>query len=388
MIAVVADDLTGAAELGGVGLRYNLRVEICTEVPVDHQAELLVIATDTRSGTMQEAMAETAVITSRLLVFKPDLLFKKIDSVLRGHVLAEVQAQLAVLGLKRALIVAANPALGRTIVNGQYYFHGEPIHTSGFAHDPEFAITSSGVAAMLRSNSTPVHIIQCHEPMPEEGIIVGEVQHTADLEAWAKRVETDTMVVGASGFFAALLDARFGKQDNKTSDFPALSGPALYVSGSTFLQSRLAIQHEKNKGGPVSYMPETIVSGKEPEEILFDAWSKEVASYVHDYAKAIIAIDPDSTRGTDVVAGVLRSYTARITKKVLQQATICELFIEGGATAWAVLQQAEFSTLQPVREMAPGVIRMRVHNKKGLYLTIKPGSYHWPEPILRFIYNR
>ena len=31
MIAVLADDLTGAAELGGIGLRYNLRVELCRQ---------------------------------------------------------------------------------------------------------------------------------------------------------------------------------------------------------------------------------------------------------------------------------------------------------------------------------------------------------------------
>jgi len=32
MIAVIADDFTGAAEIGGVGLRYGLQVLIETEV--------------------------------------------------------------------------------------------------------------------------------------------------------------------------------------------------------------------------------------------------------------------------------------------------------------------------------------------------------------------
>src|SRR5882757_10096749 len=44
MIAVIADDLTGAAELGGIGLRYGLSVEVNMDVNLSTKADLLVIA--------------------------------------------------------------------------------------------------------------------------------------------------------------------------------------------------------------------------------------------------------------------------------------------------------------------------------------------------------
>ena len=44
MIVVIADDLTGAAELGGLALRYGLATEITTTVNATSTAELLIIA--------------------------------------------------------------------------------------------------------------------------------------------------------------------------------------------------------------------------------------------------------------------------------------------------------------------------------------------------------
>ena len=94
MIVVIADDFTGAAELAGLGLRYGLRVEMSTVVNQDTDAELLIIATDTRSVSKDEARQEMEKATCEILKLKPELIFKKVDSVLRGHILAELTAQL------------------------------------------------------------------------------------------------------------------------------------------------------------------------------------------------------------------------------------------------------------------------------------------------------
>jgi uncharacterized protein YgbK (DUF1537 family) len=55
MIAVIADDLTGAAELAGIGLNYNLKTEISTVIDPNCSADLLIIATNTRSLPETEA---------------------------------------------------------------------------------------------------------------------------------------------------------------------------------------------------------------------------------------------------------------------------------------------------------------------------------------------
>ncbi|HUP10623.1 MAG TPA: four-carbon acid sugar kinase family protein, partial [Niastella sp.] len=137
MIAVIADDFTGAAELAGIGLRYHLKVELGAQVNKETKADLFVVATDTRSLSEAEAVQEMEKHTRELMALQPEMIFKKTDSVLRGHVLAEMRAQLSLSGFEKAVLVSANPALGRTISDGQYYLQGKPVHESSFSHDPD-----------------------------------------------------------------------------------------------------------------------------------------------------------------------------------------------------------------------------------------------------------
>ena len=57
------------------------------------------------------------------------ILYKKIDSTLRGNVAAELGAARAALGAKRQILVApAFPAQGRTVRGGRVLVNGKPLH--------------------------------------------------------------------------------------------------------------------------------------------------------------------------------------------------------------------------------------------------------------------
>jgi uncharacterized protein YgbK (DUF1537 family) len=147
MIVVIADDLTGAAELAGIGLRYNLDTELFMssiqtgDVPIS----LFVVCTDSRSMNKENARSVSDRVAKEVRSMAPDRVYKKIDSVFRGHVLDELKCEMKQLGLKRALIIGANPSLGRTIRDGKYFINGELISETDFGTDPEFAITDSFV---------------------------------------------------------------------------------------------------------------------------------------------------------------------------------------------------------------------------------------------------
>jgi uncharacterized protein YgbK (DUF1537 family) len=379
MIVVIADDLTGAAELGGIGLRYGLRTKITTDLDVLPDAELLVIALDTRSKPQQEAEKDIEKISRKLLALQPKFIFKKIDSVLRGHVLPEIKVQMQLLGKRRALIVSANPALDRTIVDGTYLFKNKPIHESSFAHDPEFPIASSLVTDILRTKDEVVHVLKSSEVLPAEGFIVGEVQTGADLASWAKHLTAETMAVGAAGFFEAILLERNYTPAAHEKSASTLQQPFLFVCGTTFQKSRDAIKREKEKGGPVSYMPGNIIEEDHPSGELLNNWTKEITSLIRQYNAAIVAIDPQSAQNAS--AYELRERIAVAVANVLQHTTVHELFMEGGSTAAAILRRSGISLFQPVEQLAPGVIRMQAGVKQALFFTLKPGSYDWPANI-------
>lgn len=377
MIAVIADDLTGAAELGGIGLRHGLKTEIRTVVPeharagnagrlpTDNAPDLLVIAADSRSKPEAAAIEEMTTITRALKTLQPEWVYKKTDSVLRGHVIAELNIHLEILGLGSALLIPANPILGRTIRDGHYYLNGKPIHHSAFSIDPEFPIYSSDIQDMLHTGHDPVLLRKQDEELPARGIIVGEVNDLADLQTWAHRLPAHTLAAGAAGFFSALLDRKFPL---KTSDSGRIGAPLLFISGTTFDRSRDSIKRQKEAGGPVRYLPAA------PDE----TWLDDITSLLQSQNKAVIAIDPD---WYSYSARHLRDSMAANVYHILKRTTPAEIIIEGGATAYAILNAIGWHTFIPEQELAPGLVRMRMAEAPDIFVTVKPGSYPWPDAV-------
>ena len=188
MIAVIADDLTGAAEIAGIGLRYGLKVELTTTIHTNTDADLFVVSTDSRSLTRENAERITAQTVEAILQLKPDLIYKKIDSVLRGYVLDELAIQMELTGLKKAFVLPANPSLGRTIKDGLYYINGKAISETGFATDPEFAITDSSVLKMIRTMAGEERVLKQPDSLPSEGIVIGEAETPGETTAWVDKV--------------------------------------------------------------------------------------------------------------------------------------------------------------------------------------------------------
>ena len=150
MIGVIADDLTGAAELGAIGWRHGLRAEIVRSGKPGGTADLVCVDTDSRACEPDVAAKRAAGAAKLLRAAGAKWIYKKVDSVLRGQVTAEVEAVMKQLKLTRALLLPANPSLGRTIRGGEYFLHGKPLHKTEFAHDPHFPRRSSQVLRLVK----------------------------------------------------------------------------------------------------------------------------------------------------------------------------------------------------------------------------------------------
>ncbi|RZI93281.1 MAG: hypothetical protein EOP39_31570, partial [Rubrivivax sp.] len=129
-LQVVADDLSGAAECAAALASAASGGGTLVLKGAFPSSGSWAVDTDSRAHTADEAAAVAAVALSRAGAGRSPghLLFKKIDSTLRGHVAAELIAALNVPGLARAAVVCpALPAQGRTLVKGVLHVHGEPV---------------------------------------------------------------------------------------------------------------------------------------------------------------------------------------------------------------------------------------------------------------------
>ncbi|MDX9924943.1 MAG: four-carbon acid sugar kinase family protein [Ignavibacteriaceae bacterium] len=384
MIAVIADDFTGAAELAGLGLRFGLNVEIDSNGINKSNVDLLIIATDTRSMKSDEAYNLVSKIARKLKDFNVLWTYKKTDSVLRGNVLSELKALIDVLGKETVVLVPSNPAYGREIRNGIYYINDMPVHETGFSEDPEYSLKTSKVLDMLGSfENVSTYIITKKESSLKKGIAVAEASSIADLDYWIDAITDNVIPAGASGFFASLLKASGYKQKKLPIKSNIRYGKnILFVCGSAFSQGRIAVEEARLRGAKVCEMPDEVFYDKIPRDEHFQKWVDDTVNAFASSSKVIIEINQPVVKENGF-AKRLRVDTARLVEQVMKKIKIDELFIDGGATTYAITKQLHLDKLLPCNEVAPGVIRMKVEDRDDFYITIKPGSYTWPEEILK-----
>jgi len=382
MIVVIADDLTGAAEIGGTGLRYGLVPEIQTYFSSDTEADILVIDANTRSLTSENAILETQRILKQLKAFPIDLVYKKVDSVLRGHVLDELQVFLTILSKKSVLLVPANPSMGKVVLQGMYWVDGKLLHETGFSQDPENSIGSSNVLELLgTSKDIHTYVLSKRQAIPLNSIVIGEAACKEDLLSWASCLQDTLIPAGAAEFFAAILEQKKLKREPIKKRREVCFGEnALFVCGSSSQQSREFVYEARNKGIIVCNMPSRLFYSDHVIEFLLQQWVDEAVAAFEKTHWVVTAIDQPVIHNYSL-SKRLRGYMAKFVKKVLQRVTVNELLIEGGATASSIVRYLQWKQFIPVQEISPGFVRMQLEGRGDIYLSIKPGSYKWPDSI-------
>ena len=134
-IGLIADDLTGALDSGAgfakAGLRSVMPFGPTGTVALPVGADVIIFNTATREGDAVVARERAREAALRLLGHGVSLIYKKIDSVLRGHPGPELSGVLDAIAIThpgaRALVAPAFPAQGRTTVDGVQLVQGVPV---------------------------------------------------------------------------------------------------------------------------------------------------------------------------------------------------------------------------------------------------------------------
>ena len=382
MIVVVADDISGAGEIAGIGWRWGLAAQVQTRFVPEAGADLIVVSTGTRSVAEDKARSTMEALARHLSDTDVSWCYKKVDSVLRGHVGAELDVLMKALHKPRVILAPANPSRQRTIVGGRYWVDGQPLHETDFANDPEYPATSCQVTDLLDTPGCPVLALK-HSAYQghETGLVVAEVERQEGLSRWAAKVDDSTLASGGSDFFSALLEERIGPDRVKsTSEVVCTAGPRLFVCGSASESSRRAVKRAQHRGIHVCAMPDSLLDGGASRGRVSEQWSEDVLGALRADGRAIVAVAQPVVRD----ASLARQYAAcmaTLTEAVVRRTVIGELVVEGGATAEAVVARLGCKTLKVLGEYAPGVVQLDTTGRQDLLVTIKPGSYPWPADI-------
>ncbi len=264
-LTVVADDLTGACDSGAL-FAGPAPVAVYADLgAVDQARDVLALDTGTRALGRPAAVAEVRraarALAARLAAGR---VFKKIDSTLRGHVAAEIEALLDATGRAGALLAAAFPRERRVVVGGRLLVDGVPVHESPIGRDPDFGGATSEVAALLRAGGStrPVRAIGLETVRGDarrlaralEGaggaLLVADAETDGDLDALAAALaDRPDLIAGGSAGLARALAARLGLAGAPP---PLPEGRGwLVVAGSRHPAARAQVAALAGAGAPV-----------------------------------------------------------------------------------------------------------------------------------------
>lgn len=330
MLVIVADDLTGALDTAAPFAARGLRTEIALTVTAVEAAlasspRVLSVNLASREKSASEAFRLMQEVVKRL---PPEVrLFKKIDSRLKGHVAAELDA----IRYERALVAPAIPAFGRVVRDA---------HVDGF-----------GVAAPISIGSVLKH--------HADRAIIPDTLTDDDILAALELAEGSgvDLLVGARGLAEVLARQMTGKAMAGLVTPPA--GPGLFVIGSHDRITLDQVEHLRQRGA-VSYHPA-------PNGVMPDVTPPAAPLMVVQATEGSTRISSEA-----VSENLATSVHPRLT------AGARTMLLCGGATAEAVLSRMGIESFRLEGECLPG---LGLAYAGGQCIIAKSGGFGEPDTL-------
>lgn len=379
---LLADDLSGALEAGAAfrarGRRVTLELERGATAGDADALELY--STETRNRPGPEAAAGVRQLLRERRAAGARLVFKKIDSTLRGPVAAELAVVRDELAPSLVVLCPATPAAGRTVRDGILLVDGVPVAQTEFARDPGSPVAESRVAALAgAAGFAPVTLLPLSRlrgggalaASEQCGVLVSDAETDEDLErlvVLVRRHEPAAVFVGAGGLAHALARVQpTAASPGSTVRLPAAG--VLIVSASRHGRSRRQLEWLRDRRG-VPLIELTLDEGAERAT----AGRLAVALAAHGCAALTVApaaapVDPGAP-----VRGVVA-----VTQLLAEFSPLPEVIaVTGGETARALCAAFGLARLELLDEIERGVvvtIASPAASPAPRFVVIKPGGF-------------
>ena len=420
LLGIVADDLSGAAECASHAL---LRVPRSRVVLVADSTTLrepplglpdAVVTVDTDSRRLGAPDAVRAVRAAATLVVGAPVVVKKVDSLLRGHLAAEVAALADELG-RTPVVAVANPGLGRVVREGVLHVGGTPLHETDL-----WAVESTPAPSRVAEALHPLPTVLVPHAIVLRGIpavtaaladaagaglvAVCDAVTDADLDV----VHAAAVAASAGQGRAALLVGSGALADAAVRALPPFERRGPRMEGSA-TETRPA----EHRGPEVAQSVGSTRSMQSAQSVLFVLGTRapgvtaQIAqiAQLSPYAAATLLLQPDALLGDrarqqlialprhgvvvlalDPDAEADPSRSCALTEALA--AAVAPLldgydaaFLSGGETARAVLDRLRVESLDVVDEVEPGTVVSR--RSGGRIVVTRPGSFGGPSSLVR-----
>lgn len=410
-LAVIADDLTGAADTGvqfrpALGPVYLVDHRFLSAVVFEPPPRALSIFTASRSLPRAEAHRAVSVACRVLGSLAPRRIYKKVDSALRGNIGAELEAVMAALNIELSFIAPAFVEQGRTTLGGVHCIHGTPVSETEMRRDPLTPVCESRLSDWIgRQTRFPIsHIdlevlkggldaaagaIDCavSQGVRHFTFDAAVVEHLDGIARLALDRFPRALLCGSAGLARSLSRALGAGRvpapcDRRPPNAPR-AGHWLFVCGSASERLRLQVRMLADRAG-------VGVEILEPGCLTTDGPRDDRAAAVQRAAgrlaigDLILSLSPPSPDPTSIDPDRLIAGVADVVGAVAAAARPGGLFLSGGDTARAVLERLDARAIRLECEPGSGLVYgiLMGGPLEGVPVVTKAGSFGPPDALL------
>jgi uncharacterized protein YgbK (DUF1537 family) len=382
-VAIIADDLTGAADTGVQLARAGYRTAVAFRgAPIPPADDLDAVALDTDSRAMPAGFAAKRVMEAAHAVRNTPFIYKKLDSTLRGPIAVELSAALGVSGRDRAVVAPAFPAAGRTTVEGVQLVRGVPVHETEARNDPRTPVREGHVPTLLAAAFPSVVSLSTEDladpdvvrrALEDAVCVVTDAARDEDLEALVRAVPDPSEVLwaGSAGLAVALGRVYPGPHAASAPLQPAPARKVLVVVGSLSGVARGQLRSLEEHG--CAAVP---VSGADREALgkVREALSGGACAALHS------AEDRISSGAGDVVEAL-----ADVVDILSEENLFDALVLTGGDTAVGVARRLGAVGVRLEGEVEPGIPVGTLIGPKPYRVVTKAGAFGEPGTLVKAV---
>lgn len=400
LVGAIADDLTGATDLGLMLVRAGLRVIQCVGVPQsklpDNNSQAIIVSLKSRTIPPEDAVSQSLAALAFLVSSGANrFMFKycsTFDSTDQGNIGPVIDALMNQLGETRSIACPAMPANGRTVYQGHLFVGCSLLSESSMKDHPLTPMRDANLVRVLQRQSRHSVSLVPHELVAKgaaelearfsdlEGVAIVDAIDDADLIRIGKAARNLKLVTGGSGIGLGLA-ANFPPEEIEVapvSIVPA-SGDAVVLAGSCSAATRRQIALAAAAGVPtMRIFPASLHSG---ETTIADA-----VDFVRsaDGARPPIlysSAEPDEVAqaqqmlGQESAGALIEQFLAEVARVLLDSGT-SRFIVAGGETSGAVTHSLGADTLIIGPEIDPGVPWTSFkHRGRTIALCLKSGNF-------------
>ena len=356
-VAILADDLTGALDTAapfasnGLDTWLDLAPDL-VDRRLDPGADVIALTTESRHLPDDQASERVEAAIEVLGALQPGILFKKIDSLLRGNIAAEVVAALRTTGRRHAIITPAVPSQNRTVRGGTVYVNGMRLPASvGGEKASDMAESAHLPDVLERAGCLHIHRVSAGgsptlavEPGLHAYVVDAESEANLDrLAQFVAQRSSEILPVGASGFGRAL--AGMLGQNDPRERLQVGQGVLLFVIGSQREASLAQIQALRAAGAEEVEVP---VRTEPDIDLLLDRASLQAVT-------SLIIVRPEAIAVSGVSPQMIAGRLGRVAAAIVRRVDVAGLVMAGGDTAAACVQTLGAECLHVRGELHDGI---------------------------------